>query len=249
MLKFSCLILALTYRKSLGYVRNNGFSRGISSSIWNAIKNTNFDYNSNSNDNLVIEKKCIKRAEDIEEIGARISSLITIGDTLYLRGDLGAGKTTFSRGFIRSKTGDNDMLVTSPSYLLDNTYPYGKEHEYVIHHMDLYRLPSNFDPSLLGIPEVFDTCTCLIEWPQRLTANIIPKNLIDIEILIESSENENENMNKKEVNIKTVDEIDDDDDDDDDHDDHDHGEYRSIKITLYGSLKERLGGEITSILH
>lgn len=36
--------------------------------------------------------------------------------------DLGTGKTTFARGFIRAYIGEPDMLVTSPSYLLDNTY-------------------------------------------------------------------------------------------------------------------------------
>ena len=243
MWKFSCFILALSYRQSLGYVRNNGIYRGISSTIYNTAKNSisNSNSNSNCNSNLIIEKKNIKSVEEMEEIGAKLSSLITIGDTIYLRGDLGAGKTTFSRGFIRCKTGDNDMVVTSPSYLLDNTYPYGKDFEYFIHHMDLYRLPSNFDPTLLGIPQIFDTCTCLIEWPQRLTAKVIPTNLMEIEILIETSKNENKNTSMNEIIV------DKDDYDDDYYDDYD--ECRCIKITLSESLQERLGEEVSNILH
>ena len=86
-----------------------------------------------------------------------------------LNGDLGAGKTSLSRGiiryveiymyvyngfitilldecliFARYKLGDPTAIITSPSYLLDNTYEY---YEYdnndskIIHHMDLYRVP------------------------------------------------------------------------------------------------------------
>jgi len=45
------------------------------------------------------------------------------GYAILLDGDLGAGKTAFSRGFVRAATGDWQRRVTSPTYLLSNTYP------------------------------------------------------------------------------------------------------------------------------
>jgi tRNA A37 threonylcarbamoyladenosine biosynthesis protein TsaE len=66
------------------------------------------------------------------------------------------------------------MVVTSPTYLLDNTYTYavesaqGTSSHGIIHHMDLYRLPQDCDASILGIPEIFEGSISLVEWPHRL---------------------------------------------------------------------------------
>jgi tRNA threonylcarbamoyl adenosine modification protein YjeE len=88
----------------------------------------------------------------------------------------GAGKTTVCRGFIRELCRSPDMVVTSPTYLLDNIYDYARKEDSVmkcesrgvIHHMDLYRLPKNCDASILGIPAVFEASISLVEWPHRL---------------------------------------------------------------------------------
>ena len=98
-----------------------------------------------------------------------------------LLGDLGAGKTTLSRGIIRGKFHDNDMIVTSPSYLLDNSYNYAKNKH--IHHMDLYRLPVGYpDMGILGIPGIFKTALCIVEWPDRLTSQNLPESYVDVKI-------------------------------------------------------------------
>lgn len=97
--------------------------------------------------------KC-KDVSAIESLGARIARLTFPPSVILLSGDLGAGKTCFSRGFIREKLQDDQYRVTSPSYLLDNSYQYyetsdeeeeEEEEEAMvstIHHMDLYRLPT-----------------------------------------------------------------------------------------------------------
>lgn len=65
----------------------------------------------------------------MEDIGSLLATLALDSDTdpvggvIFLQGDLGAGKTTFARGFVRAATGDADLRVTSPTYLLSNTYP------------------------------------------------------------------------------------------------------------------------------
>ena len=126
-----------------------------------------------------------KSEEEIEDLGARLSMVTTVGDVLLLRGDLGAGKTTLARGLIRHKFSDESMRVTSPSYLLDNSYEYGENQ--VIHHMDLYRLPTGCDLSLLGIPGIFSTCLCVIEWPQRMGGKL-PEEYLDVDMTIGQDE-------------------------------------------------------------
>ena len=126
-----------------------------------------------------------KTPEDIEKVGSRVAAIVGNGDVILLKGDLGAGKTTFTRGLIRSKFEDEDMRVTSPSYLLDNVYEYD-ESQY-IHHMDLYRLPTGCDLSILGIPEIYGTSLCIIEWPQRMGTNI-PNQYLDVAINIGDDE-------------------------------------------------------------
>jgi hypothetical protein len=74
----------------------------------------------------------IPTMEDMEEIGALLSVLASPPDVIFLDGDLGAGKTTLAKGFIWCKTGQSStttpgsrrMRVTSPTYLLSNTYLY-----------------------------------------------------------------------------------------------------------------------------
>jgi hypothetical protein len=79
----------------------------------------------------------IPTMEDMEEIGALLSVLASPPDVIFLDGDLGAGKTTLAKGFIWCKTGQSSttttgssrMRVTSPTYLLSNTYLYQDEKE------------------------------------------------------------------------------------------------------------------------
>mmetsp|Transcript_7266 Transcript_7266/g.12064 ORF Transcript_7266/g.12064 Transcript_7266/m.12064 type:complete len:184 (-) Transcript_7266:326-877(-) len=107
-------------------------------------------------------KLSVPTPEDMEDVGAILSMGTTAGDTILLGGDLGAGKTCFSRGFIRARTGDVDMRVTSPTYLLCNAYP--SQDGMVIHHMDLYRLSGKEeDLQPLDMDHVLKNCVTLVE--------------------------------------------------------------------------------------
>jgi tRNA threonylcarbamoyladenosine biosynthesis protein TsaE len=134
----------------------------------------------------------IPTAEDMEDIGGILSVNTIAGDVILLDGDLGAGKTCFSRGFIRGRTGrrggdttDSYIRVTSPTYLLSNTYPL--EDGINIHHMDLYRLSSGGlnDMAVLDIENAFTNGICLVEWPSRLIEKPVAR--LDITLTIDSA--------------------------------------------------------------
>ena len=95
-------------------------------------------------------------------------------------------KTCFSRGFIRAKTGFMDLRITSPTYLLSNTYP-THDGDIDIHHMDLYRLSEGEDLSPLNLDYVLDECISLIEWPSRLGANT-PDERLEVTISIDKDD-------------------------------------------------------------
>jgi tRNA threonylcarbamoyladenosine biosynthesis protein TsaE len=133
----------------------------------------------------------IPTAEDMEDIGGILSVNTVAGDVILLDGDLGAGKTCFSRGFIRGRTGrrggditDSSIRVTSPTYLLSNAY---LEDGINIHHMDLYRLSSGGlnDLAALDIENAFTNGICLVEWPSRLREKPVAR--LDITLTIDSA--------------------------------------------------------------
>ncbi|MFO1256943.1 MAG: tRNA (adenosine(37)-N6)-threonylcarbamoyltransferase complex ATPase subunit type 1 TsaE [Gammaproteobacteria bacterium] len=82
---------------------------------------------------------------------------------VFLKGDLGAGKTTFVQGFIQA-FGVKDP-ITSPTYTLVESY---ESAAYMIHHFDLYRLDDPNELDLIGFRDYFvDEAFCLIEWPEK----------------------------------------------------------------------------------
>lgn len=127
----------------------------------------------------------IPTPDDMEDIGGILSVGSTGGDVILLDGDLGAGKTCFSRGFIRGRTGRYDERVTSPTYLLSNSYDVDGGST-KLYHMDLYRLSGSENDLLpLNLENVFTTGISLIEWPSRL--NKKPAERLEITLTIDSS--------------------------------------------------------------
>ncbi|KAK9819615.1 hypothetical protein WJX72_000319 [[Myrmecia] bisecta] len=90
---------------------------------------------------------------------------------------IGAGKSVFSRAFIRAAYEDQSTPVPSPTYLLQNVYD---EYEGPpIHHFDLYRLTGPGGTDRLSMEESFQTAVSLIEWPDNLQGGL-PAQRLDV---------------------------------------------------------------------
>jgi tRNA threonylcarbamoyladenosine biosynthesis protein TsaE len=107
-------------------------------------------------------------------LAARISRLAQLGDIIALRGDLGTGKTTFARAFIRAR-GDPAEEIPSPTFTLVQIY----ELHPPIWHFDLYRLGQPEEAWELGIEEAFSDGISLIEWPERLST-LLPERRLEV---------------------------------------------------------------------
>ena len=116
-----------------------------------------------------------KSSEETFELGRQLSQLIKAPCVIALFGDLGAGKTTFVKGFAEGLA-ISPSLVRSPTFQYLNIYP-GKV---PLYHFDLYRLRNAEDFLALGFDETFDLpVICVIEWAERIK-EIIPKKSISI---------------------------------------------------------------------
>lgn len=101
-------------------------------------------------------------ATAMEAFGARLAQAGAPGDRIYLQGDLGAGKTTLVRGFLREK-GYKD-IVKSPTYTLIESYPL----QPIVHHFDFYRVNDPGELEAIGLRDYLDeVAICLVEWPER----------------------------------------------------------------------------------
>lgn len=117
--------------------------------------------------------------EGMLAFGAELATLCKPGDVIFLHGQLGAGKTTLVRGFLKSLgyTG----LVKSPTYTLVEPYHIAGHR---IFHFDLYRLKNVQELWDIGLEDyLISDAICLIEWPEK-AKDILPKAAISCTIEI-----------------------------------------------------------------
>ena len=105
---------------------------------------------------------------DTAKLARRMANILVPGDTLLLSGEIGAGKSAFARALIRARLGRMED-VPSPTFTLVQTY---EDPDGDIWHCDLYRLTHPDEVFELGLDEAFSTAICLIEWPDRLGADM-----------------------------------------------------------------------------
>ncbi len=110
-------------------------------------------------------------------LGGAIAGRLQRGDAVCLSGPLGAGKSTLARGLIRALA-RFDEEAPSPTFTLAQTYDTA---HLSLTHFDLYRLRSRHELEELGLEDALDHGAVVIEWPERLEAEL-PSDRLDIEL-------------------------------------------------------------------
>lgn len=123
-----------------------------------------------------MEIKTTSPSQTLKE-AAKIAATLKAGDIVALYGDLGAGKTVFTKGLVKG-LGIN-ARVASPTFVFLRIY---KGKKFTVNHIDLYRGESSADYKDLGLDEIFESDNItIIEWAQKLKGKL-PKKRIDITI-------------------------------------------------------------------
>jgi len=114
------------------------------------------------------------------DLGKRLGLLLEAGDVVALVGELGSGKTWFSKGIALGLDVGSDTVVTSPSFSLVNEY----QGRYTFYHMDVYRLGSLPEFFAAGLEEYFyQGGVVVMEWADRWP-EILPETHIRVEFVI-----------------------------------------------------------------
>jgi tRNA threonylcarbamoyladenosine biosynthesis protein TsaE len=118
--------------------------------------------------------------EQTKKMGKRLGSLLCPGDNVTLTGELGSGKTLFTKGIAHGLGVDHPEYVNSPSFVIAKEYS-GKTKLY---HFDLYRLDDLQDIEYLGIREYLSGDGIVVmEWAERME-NTLPEEYLNINIEI-----------------------------------------------------------------
>jgi tRNA threonylcarbamoyladenosine biosynthesis protein TsaE len=117
-----------------------------------------------------------RSSQETEELGRTLGSHLGKGAFVALFGDLGGGKTCFTRGIVTAAAPESVHLVASPTFAIMNEYP----GPVPVYHFDFYRLVSGHEISELGFDDYFQgDGICIAEWSERL-GDMLPADLIRV---------------------------------------------------------------------
>ena len=108
------------------------------------------------------------------KFASELASTLHVGDVVVLSGELGAGKTKFTEGFLKYFGLDNQ--ISSPTFSIVNEYKKDNIH---IYHFDVYRLEDVDEFYAIGGEEYFSSGICIIEWGE-IIEEALPNNYIKI---------------------------------------------------------------------
>lgn len=113
-------------------------------------------------------------SEETMKFAFNLASKLHVGNVVVLTGELGAGKTKFTEGFLKYFGLDNE--ISSPTFNIVNEY---KKDTINIYHFDVYRLEDVSEFYAIGGEEYFSSGICIIEWGE-LIEEALPDNCIRI---------------------------------------------------------------------
>lgn len=115
--------------------------------------------------------------DETEALGERLAKTLHGGEIIAFTGDLGAGKTAFTRGLARGL--GIPMRVTSPTYTIVNEYTGGR---LPLFHFDMYRLGSSDELFDIGWEDYLDRGgVCAVEWSEQV-ADALPKDTVTVSL-------------------------------------------------------------------
>lgn len=116
----------------------------------------------------------VNNANETEQIGLNLAHLLSGGDLILLDGDLGAGKTTFTKGIAAGL--NVTRTIKSPTFTIIREYIGGT---FPLYHMDVYRL-ENGGGDDLGLEEYFTSDgICVVEWSQFIQS-VLPTSYLKV---------------------------------------------------------------------
>jgi len=105
-------------------------------------------------------------AEETIAMGRRLAERLNAPVVVLLWGELGAGKTTLTKGVISGLGASKEEDVTSPTFTLVHVF----HNRGKVYHVDLYRVEDFHDLETLALEDVFsEPAVVIVEWPERLT--------------------------------------------------------------------------------
>ena len=128
--------------------------------------------------------------EETLKIGIKLGSLLKIGNTVVLTGDLGSGKTKLTEGILTYYKLEDE--ISSPTFTIVNEYI---KDDIKIFHFDVYRLEDSSEFYAIGGDEYFEKGICIIEWGE-LIQDALPQEYLHIKF-----ERDNHNENSRIINI------------------------------------------------
>ena len=147
---------------------------------------------------MIDQLKNYYNLEDLEILAKNFIKELKKGSIVCLKGELGAGKTTFARFIINSfydlKKIKKPISIKSPSFPILLTYDLS---DVEIFHYDLYRIKNNYELDQLNIEENIYNSITLIEWPEIIFEKNFNYNLYLIELIIH-------NENQRIIKIKMI---------------------------------------------
>jgi len=113
---------------------------------------------------------------DTERVAGELARGLRPGDVIALHGELGAGKTQFTRGLVQALGGDA-RDVSSPTYVLLHVYETGS---LTVYHIDAYRVSGSDDLAQIGFDELLEQAgVVVVEWASRV-ASLLPDKHINV---------------------------------------------------------------------